>query len=130
MRIPGFSARADWEALPWRTTRDPGIRWLPLASDGTEPGGDRRASGAVLVWMAPGCGYRPHRHVGTEDVLVLRGGYRDAEGEHREGDHVHYPAGSSHAPVALGDPDRPAGPDNPACILFSVVPEGIEVLGH
>lgn len=82
------------------------------------------------MWMAPGQGYRPHRHVGTEDVLVLCGGYRDAEGEHRAGDHVHYPAGTSHSPVALGDSERPAGPANPACVLFSVVPEGIEVLGR
>ena len=78
--------------------------------------------------MAPGRGYAPHRHVGTEDVLVLQGGYRDELGEHRRGDHVHYPAGSTHAPQALGDPERPAGPDNPACVLFSVVPDGIELL--
>lgn len=127
MRIPRFSVDADWEALPWRTTRDPGIRWLPLVSGG-DPGGAHRAGGAALVWMEPGQGYRPHRHVGTEDVLVLAGGYRDADGEHRVGDHVHYPAGTSHAPVALGDPARPAGPGNPPCVLFSVVPEGIEVL--
>ena len=82
----------------------------------------------MLIRMRPGCGYTPHRHVGTEDVLVLAGGYRDQWGTYRQGDHVHYPAGSSHAPLALGRDDLPEGPSNPACVLFSSVPAGIELL--
>jgi anti-sigma factor ChrR (cupin superfamily) len=78
--------------------------------------------------MDPGTGYGRHRHVGSEDVLVLAGGYRDELGEYRQGDCVHYPAGSSHAPVALGDRARPIGPENPSCVLFAVAPLGIELL--
>lgn len=126
--------------MPWRETREPGIAWLPLwlESDGPpEPRTEgepeapraRRGGAVVLIRMDPGCGYRPHRHVGTEDVLVLAGGYRDERGSYRAGDHVHYEPDSRHTPVALGDRERPVGPDNPACILYSSVPLGIELLG-
>ena len=74
----------------------------------------------MLIRMEPGCGYPPHRHPGGEDVLVLQGGYRDEQGEHRSGAYVRYPEGSSHSPVALMD-----GPD---CVLFAIVARGIERL--
>ena len=51
---------------------------------------------------------------------MLAGGYRDAMGEHRAGDYVRYPAGSTHAPVAIGDT---------ACLLYASARGGIEVLG-
>lgn len=137
-------------ALPWRRTRVAGVSWIPLhlesdahgsagasaatgttgatgASETPAPSGSRGAA-CVLIRMEPGAGYAPHRHVGCEDVLVLAGGYADEWGSYRQGQHVHYPAGSVHAPRALGSPDRPAGPSNPACVLYSVVPEGIELL--
>jgi len=130
MRIPSWSLTADLAALPWRSTKVEGVSWLPLhleeGADSRE--GTRRGGGTVLVRMDPGRAYTPHRHVGPEDVLVLQGGYRDERGEHRSGDHVHYPAGTSHAPRSLGDPERPAGPENPACVLYTSVPGGIELL--
>ncbi|MFT5288381.1 MAG: anti-sigma factor ChrR (cupin superfamily) [Planctomycetota bacterium] len=128
MRIQGLRLDGGGEGLPWRETRVEGISWLPLwlASEAAQGG---EASGAtVLIRMEPGRGYRPHRHVGGEDVLILAGGYGDEFGEYRAGEHVHYQPGSIHSPVALGDADRPIGPDNPACILFSCVPKGIETL--
>lgn len=82
----------------------------------------------VLIRMAPGRGYPPHRHIGAEDVLVLRGGYLDDAGVHGEGSFVSYPAGSAHAPVACGDSARPESPENPACILFAIVRGGVENL--
>lgn len=81
-----------------------------------------------MIRMAPGCGYPPHRHVGAEDVVILRGGYRDETGVHVEGTFVSYPAGSAHAPVACGDSSRPESPENPPCILFAIVRGGVETL--
>jgi len=115
-------------ALPWRSTKDPGVQWLPLHLEESESFGARRGGGTVLIRMEPGKGYLAHRHVGWEDVLVLQGGFRDQGGEYRQGDFVHYPAGSEHAPVALGNAAQPSSPVNPACILYATVPLGIELL--
>jgi anti-sigma factor ChrR (cupin superfamily) len=75
--------------------------------------------------MAPGCGYPAHRHLDVEEVLILAGGYRDELGDHRAGDYLRYPPGSEHAPVALGDATRPAGPGNEACLLFASARGGV-----
>ena len=116
-------------SLAWRETRVPGVAWIPLHLEEERTENPRaRGAACVLIRMLPGCGYTPHRHVGTEDVLVLAGAYSDEWGIHRQGDHVHYPAGSSHAPRALGRDDLPEGPSNPACVLFTSVPAGIELL--
>jgi anti-sigma factor ChrR (cupin superfamily) len=127
MRIPGLQLAGDLADLPWRATSDGGVHWLPLFLEEAASRGAHRGGATVLIRMAPGAGYAAHRHVGGEDVLVLQGGYRDEQGEYRQGEHVHYPSGSAHAPVALGDPRRPAGPENPACILFASAPLGIEL---
>jgi hypothetical protein len=83
----------------------------------------------VLIRMAPGCGYPAHRHLDVEEVLILRGGYRDEDGEHRAGAYLRYAPGSVHCPVALGDPRRPEGPDNQACVLFAVARGGVSNVG-
>jgi len=127
MHIPGLRIEGP-DGVAWRVTRRPGIFWLPLHLDETSGQGQRRGGGAVLIRMDPGRGYGGHRHVGTEDVLVLAGSYCDQRGEHRQGAHVHYAAGSAHAPVAGGDAERDTGPTNPACILYVVTSEGIELL--
>lgn len=139
MRIPGLRLELDAE-LPWRPTRWTGVSWLPLHLDEPEgPAGSSRGAGdagasgrrpgaTVLIRMEPGCAYAAHRHVGSEDVLVLSGGYADEDGEYRAGEHVHYPPGSTHAPRALGAEGEPIGAENPPCILYSSVPDGIELL--
>lgn len=119
------------DELPWRSTRDEGIHWIDLRRAAGEPWESAEPedqSMTVLIRMDPGHGYPRHRHLGPEDVLILAGGYRDAEGaEFRAGDFVRYPAGSEHTPVALGDREQPIGPGNPACILFAVAHGGTEL---
>ncbi len=132
MQIPGFTLSADAEQVPWRSTRVAGVQWYLLATEqgpgGTAEGATAADGASVLIRMEPGCGYPPHRHLDVEEVLVLAGGYQDAEGIHRAGDYVRYEAGSSHAPVALGETDVPIGPENPACVLFASARGGIEQL--
>jgi hypothetical protein len=111
MRIPGLAVKIDEDAIAWRATRHRGIEWAPLFLDADTGGAERDST--VLIRMQPGCGYPPHRHVGIEEVLVLRGGYRDEDGEHTAGAYLRYPAGSFHAPVAVGHADLPEGPGNP-----------------
>lgn len=108
----------DAAEVAWRGTQVEGVDWCLLASEGAGEGAE--AGATVLIRMAPGCGYPPHRHLDVEELLVLAGGYRDAMGEHRAGDYVRYPAGSAHAPVAIGDT---------ACLLYASARGGIEVLG-
>ena len=100
----------DLAPIPWRTTRHPGVRIWFYASD--------RHSGrtVALIAMEPGCSYPRHRHRGTEELLVLQGGYLDQLGEHRQGEHVRYQDGTEHQPVAL---------PGATCVLFAVAHEGI-----
>ena len=132
MRIPGLTLTQSLDELAWRSSEVEGVSFLVLHLEEPLPPvpgeGRRTRGGTVLIRMEPGVGYAPHRHVGSEDVLVLQGGYRDELGEHRAGDHVHYPPGSEHAPVALGERGRPVGETNPACILYTTAPLGVEVL--
>lgn len=102
------------DAVPWQATRYPGVAVHFYRRD--------RASGRVLalIRMAPGCGYPRHGHHGPEDVLVLRGGYRDEAGEYPAGTFVRYEADSEHGPVAF-DGDEP-------CVLLAVAHEGVRLL--
>ena len=127
--IPGLCLGDGIERLEWKATRVRGVSWLPLRLDEGEISGNRRPGGTVLIRMEPGSGYAPHRHLGAEDVLVLQGGYHDEFGQYIQGDHVHYPAGSRHSPVALGDPSHArAEAGMPACVLLATVSLGIELL--
>jgi anti-sigma factor ChrR (cupin superfamily) len=106
----------DLAAIPWQATRHSGVTIHFYASD-------RRTGRALaLIRMDPGCGYPPHRHRGTEHVLVLQGGYRDEHGEHRAGTFVVNDDGSEHAPVALD------GPGAVPCVLLALADEGIAPL--
>ncbi|HLQ36824.1 MAG TPA: cupin domain-containing protein [Planctomycetota bacterium] len=104
----------DLAAIPFRSTRYPGVRIHFYASD--------RVSGraVALIAMDPGCGYPRHRHRGAEELLVVQGGYHDERGEYRVGQFVRYEDGSVHAPVALA---------GETCVLFAVAHEGIALLG-
>jgi anti-sigma factor ChrR (cupin superfamily) len=118
--------RIDTASIPWRTTHHTGVFWHPFEVPSV-PGEGRRDS-VVLIRMDPGCGYPAHRHLGTEDVLVLQGGYRDDLGEHLAGSYLRYGAGSVHAPVAIGTQGRTVSEDNPSCILFAIARGGVENL--
>jgi anti-sigma factor ChrR (cupin superfamily) len=106
----------DLTAIPWRTTKYPGVRIHFYSSD--------RATGRVvaLIAMDPGCGYPRHRHQGAEEVLVVQGGYRDERGEYRSGQFVRYEDGTVHSPIALD------GPGAQTCVLFALSHEGIALL--
>jgi len=126
MQPTGLRLTVDAGGVAWRATSSPGVSWCLLASE-VAPGaaGGAEAGATVLIRMEPGRGYPPHRHLDVEEVLVLAGGYRDSLGEHRAGDYVRYAPGTVHAPVALGDPDRAVGAENPACVLFAAARGGI-----
>lgn len=128
MRIPGLEIQAAAEGVEWRQTASEGIEWLLLNSEaeGSGKGAGAGAGATVLIRMAPGRGYPPHKHLDVEEVLVLAGGYQDHLGVYPAGSFVRYEAGSVHAPVALGDPQQPTGPNNPACILYASARGGIE----
>ena len=89
---------ADWDAIPWKQTRYDGVRVHFYASD--------KATGRVvaLIGMQPGRGYPAHRHKGPEEVLVVQGGYRDAMGEHLQGQFVRYEDGTVQV---IDSPDTP-----------------------
>lgn len=80
---------------------------------------EKNGDATVLIRMEPGCGYPAHRHVGSEEVLILQGGYRDSRGEHRAGDYILNDAASAHAPIALDGED---------CIMLALAHGGIELL--
>lgn len=64
------------------------------------PGGGAR----LVLWHAPrGSQAPPHRHLGSESLLVLAGSLRDGERTLSPGDWAHYGPGSVHAPAVPGD---------------------------
>ncbi len=131
MVTTGLELLATDASVEWFATQTPGVVWRLLASEAS-PGSDgpvgAETGATVLIRMDPGCGYPAHRHLGIEEVLVLAGGYVDSEGTHRAGDYVRYPAGSEHAPLALGDRERPVSLSNPACLLYATARGGVELL--
>ena len=128
MQFQGFQLEIDEAALPWRATRHEGIEWFPLHPRPEAPGATGPRDSTVLIRMAPGRGYPRHRHLDVEEVLILRGGYRDERGEHGAGTYLRYEAGSEHTPVALGDRGAPVGPKNEACVLFAIARGGVRNL--
>ena len=116
-QLVGWPGALDLDALPWRGPRTPGVGLVPLHPpdllERREP-----VDAVCLIRMAPGCSYGTHRHLGPEEVLVLAGGYRDEFGEHLAGAFVRYDTGSTHRPVAIGEPA-------PACVLLAVTRGGI-----
>ncbi len=110
-------------AAAWRSTRHAGVSWCRLHECDEAQGADS----TVLIRMEPGSSYPEHEHLGVEEVLILAGGYRDSNGEHRAGSYLRYPAGSRHAPVAIGDARAPVSDSNPACLLFAVARGGVRL---
>src|SRR4029077_5917428 len=69
----------DLSSYGW-TEVAPGIRLVELSSD---PGRNMRG---CLVWAQPGARPPPHRHLGDEVILVLRGALRDEHGSYQAGE--------------------------------------------
>ena len=104
----------DLTTIPFRATSHTGISIHVYDRD---PDTGRAA---VLIRMKAGCAYPHHRHRGTEEILILQGGYRDQHGTYRAGDFTRYEDGSEHHPIALeGEED---------CVLFAITEHGIDVL--
>ena len=103
----------DLDAIPWRTTRYAGIAVHFYASD------KRTGRVTALIRMQPGHGYPRHRHHGREEVLVLRGSYRDEFGDHAAGTFSSYDDGTTHSPIAGADE---------ACVLLAVAHEGVALV--
>ncbi|MCR9245337.1 MAG: cupin domain-containing protein [bacterium] len=110
----------DLDSIPWRKTRYTGMD-VHFYSTDRDRGESGQGRVVALIRMQPGCGYPRHRHRGTEEVLVLRGGYRDEFGEHRAGAFVTYDGGTIHTPVAVDDCDE-------ACVLLAIAREGIKLV--
>jgi anti-sigma factor ChrR (cupin superfamily) len=104
----------DLSPIPFKSTRSPGVSIHSYHRD------EATGNAAVMIKMEPGCSYPQHRHRGTEELLILQGGYRDEHGEYREGQYVRYEDGSDHHPVALEN--------GPPCVFFAVSAEGIDLL--
>ena len=89
--LPPLASRfVNVAALPWETTRHPGVETKALVSD--------PASGllTVLTKMVPGARLPDHEHVLIEQSYVLEGELHCGEGVCRAGDFVWRPAGSRH----------------------------------
>jgi anti-sigma factor ChrR (cupin superfamily) len=99
------------EALPWRDTPFPGVRWKKLFF---EPQSGRSA---VLLAFAPGAAYGAHRHPGVEQYLVLEGSLEDGGASYGAGTFVHHPAGSVHRPASRS-----------GCLLYVTLDLPIELL--
>jgi quercetin dioxygenase-like cupin family protein len=114
--LAGIFERAA-DARAWTKSLIPGTKLLHLV------GGPRvAAADNGLVRLQAGARFPTHRHLGTERVLVLEGGYRDEQSGrvYGPGDLHEMPEGSSHAYSALPDHD----------LLFAVsVVTGVDVDG-
>lgn len=73
----------------------PGARYLPLHRF--------REEQVVLVALAAGAPGIEHAHPGGEEIYVLSGAIRDADGSYPAGAWLRRPRGSRHAPEAIED---------------------------
>ena len=96
--------------LEWRDFGK-GVQLAKLAREGE--------AGLLLYRIqadAPRDAFAPHRHVGGEAYLVLKGRIADETGSYPEGTFVWLPPGSHHAPWAEGE-----------TVVLVLWPEGVRV---
>jgi len=108
-----FTLHLDEEALRGLEWRDfgKGVRLARLAREGQ--------AGLLLYHVAadaPRDAFAPHRHVGGEAYLVLKGVIADETGRYPAGCFVWLPAGSRHQPWAEGE-----------TVVLVLWPEGVRV---
>jgi putative transcriptional regulator len=70
-----------------------------------------------LLRCPPGARFPYHRHLGKEDLLILRGGFEDELGHLAAGEMRTYPPGSAHAP-RIDDGD--------VCWAITAIEKGVE----
>lgn len=80
----------DTLATPWQPGLVEGLSVMPLHEFGTEH--------VALVRWAPGTIFKPHTHLGGEEVLVLEGTLQDEHGTYPKGSWVRSPSFSHHHP--------------------------------
>jgi putative transcriptional regulator len=102
---------ASMESLPWKTLL-PGVKECKF--------GDIDGCSSSLLWVRAGRAMPSHTHHGTELTLVLKGGFKDADG--------HYVAGD----VAFADGDidhKPVADEGEDCICFAVTAGRLQLTG-
>lgn len=82
----------DGDALPWRDSPCPGVRWKKLYYDAAS------GESAVLLEFAPGASYDVHRHPAGERYLVLSGELEDGGRRYGPLTYVRHAPGSVHRP--------------------------------
>ncbi len=99
-----FERRAAVHAatVPWVPSPVPGVERLMLDRVGGEV-----ARATSIVRFAPHSRFRPHRHGGGEEYLVLEGVFEDENGAFPAGSYVRNPPGSRHTPGS-----------EPGCVIF------------
>lgn len=85
----------DSTCLPWLESPSPLVRRRMLERDGGEV-----ARATSLVRYEPGSRFDGHTHALGEEILVLDGGFGDAQGEYGPGSYIRNPPGSQHAPFS------------------------------
>ena len=80
----------DTSTAAWHPGLVPGLSVMPLHEhDGVS---------TALVRWAPETRFNPHTHPGGEEILVLKGVFRDEDGDYPAGTWIRNPRGSRHAP--------------------------------
>ena len=82
----------DTRTEPWSPGLVAGLSVLPLAAHGTVH--------TALVRWAPGTRFRPHVHVGGEEIFVIEGVFEDEHGRYPQGSWLRSPHLSSHQPFS------------------------------
>ncbi|MBK8321585.1 MAG: cupin domain-containing protein [Betaproteobacteria bacterium] len=82
----------DTAAAAWRPGLVPGLTVMPLAEFGTRH--------TALVRWAPGTRFKPHRHYGGEEILVLDGVFEDEHGRYPALTWIRSPHLSAHHPFS------------------------------
>ena len=102
----------DLSAYAWEDY-GPGIRVHTVEED------PERGLRAILVWARPGARMPMHRHLGDEEILVLRGRLRDERAEYGAGDLCRSRTGSVHHEEVVGTED---------CVCYVVYHGGHEAV--
>jgi anti-sigma factor ChrR (cupin superfamily) len=85
----------DTNNREWKASRAAGVEIMPLHRFGRE--------NVELVRFEPDATYPRHVHEGGEEVLVLAGAIRDADGVYPQGTWLRFPDGSEHDVTSSGE---------------------------